>query len=379
MDDSGSEDPSGSGEMAERLAIGLITWAFPAGHVDLVLAATGRTQQRKRLLPARVVVYFVLALCLFPSLKYERVARLLSQGLIWGLGRPTDCPVPTAAALSRARARLGPEPLRALFAARGAALPILPAFRGYRVLAVDSTGFAVPDSEENLRHLGSVGSRDVGVELPRVMVTVLGEHLSRMPIAAVIGGAAGGGTPSLLPFLGHAGDGDLVLADVETIGARSWCAARERGAHLLWRVSMTAELPCHAVYPDGSYRSVLDDAGSCAEGDGALAVPVRVVESEVIGVPVRLITSLLDPAEAPAKELIALHGSRWRFSQTLAELTRGGDGAEPVLRARTVAGVEQEIWGLLMLHQAISGLLRPATAGLAVPTNVEMPMRGRAS
>jgi hypothetical protein len=51
--------------LPDRIAIRLLTAAFPSAPVDRVVAETGRVQQRSRLLPERVVVYYVLAMCLF--------------------------------------------------------------------------------------------------------------------------------------------------------------------------------------------------------------------------------------------------------------------------------------------------------------------------
>jgi Insertion element 4 transposase N-terminal len=356
--------------LADRIAIGLLTWAFPAEQVDRVLAETGRTQERTRLLPARVVTYFVLALCLFPGLKYERVAELLSQGLIWGLGRPTRCPVPTAAALSRARARLGPEPLRALFAERAAAtvrageqaaeLDGDQGYRGLRVLVLDAARFEVPDSEENVERFPD--GDPAGECVPRVQVMALADQRSRTVVDARLG--AGRDNPAALarPLLRAVGAGDLLLADFGSVRVRPWCVAREDGAELLWSVPASAQFSRHGTLPDGSFRTVLDGAGECAEGEATLAVPVRVLDCVIDGIALRLVTSLLDPATAPARELVALFAERWRFREALTELTGGSRTAMPVLRARSVRGVEQEVWGHLLVHHAVGALLRPATA-----------------
>src|SRR6266540_133585 len=48
--------------ITDRIALGALTSTFPPELVDRVVAQTGRAEQRRRLLPARVVVYFVLAL-----------------------------------------------------------------------------------------------------------------------------------------------------------------------------------------------------------------------------------------------------------------------------------------------------------------------------
>ncbi len=73
--------PTGE-RLPDRVAIGLLTVTFPPELVDRVIAETGRVQRRSRLLPARVVVYYVLAMCLFFGQGYEEVARLLSAGLL---------------------------------------------------------------------------------------------------------------------------------------------------------------------------------------------------------------------------------------------------------------------------------------------------------
>src|SRR5215469_15579487 len=101
--------------LPDRVAIGLLTRVFPPDVVDAAVAAAGRGEVRSRLLLARVTVYYVLAMCLFSGQGYEEVMRLLAGGLEW-LGRWRRAwPVPSTAAIAKARARLGPQPLRELF------------------------------------------------------------------------------------------------------------------------------------------------------------------------------------------------------------------------------------------------------------------------
>src|SRR5919201_5874506 len=108
--------------ITDRIALGALTHTFPPELVDQVVQETGRAEQRRRLLPARVVVYFVLALALYGHAAYEEVMRCLVEGLGWAQqarrGR-RSWPwwhVPGAPALAEARVRLGPEPLKLLFA-----------------------------------------------------------------------------------------------------------------------------------------------------------------------------------------------------------------------------------------------------------------------
>jgi hypothetical protein len=145
--------------ITDRIALGALTHTFPPELVDRVVQETGRAEQRRRLLPARVVVYFVLALALSSHAAYEEVMRCLVEGLGWAVqarrGR-RSWPwwhVPGASALAEARTRLGPEPLKLLF--ERAARPLATRatrgafWRGWRLLILDGTCLDVPDSPAN--------------------------------------------------------------------------------------------------------------------------------------------------------------------------------------------------------------------------------------
>src|SRR6266540_7333780 len=150
--------------VTDRIALGALTSTFPPELVDGVVGQTGRAEQRRRLLPARVVVYFVLALALYSHAAYEEVMRCLVEGLGWAQqarrGRRTwpYWHVPGASALAEARTRLGAEPLRVLFAQ--AARPLATqATRGawcrrWRLMILDGTCLDVPDTPENEAALG---------------------------------------------------------------------------------------------------------------------------------------------------------------------------------------------------------------------------------
>ncbi|MFJ2133653.1 transposase domain-containing protein [Streptomyces sp. NPDC087845] len=152
-----------SGErLSDRIAPGVLTRVFPPELVDEVVVGCGRPEQRSRLLPARVVVYFVLAMCLFSGQGHEEVARLLKQGLERVRRWEKPWRVPTTAAIGRGRRRLGPEPLKVLFArvCRPVAVeePAGAWYRRWRLVAVDGTVFDVPDTGANSGFFGRPGS-----------------------------------------------------------------------------------------------------------------------------------------------------------------------------------------------------------------------------
>src|SRR5262245_4302490 len=113
----GQVKPPTDERLSDRVAIGLLTRTFTAEAVDTAIASTDRGEVRNRLLPARVTVYYVLAMCLFSGQGYEEVMRLLVGGLEWLSRWRRVWTVPSTAAIAKARARLGAEPLRVLFQA----------------------------------------------------------------------------------------------------------------------------------------------------------------------------------------------------------------------------------------------------------------------
>src|SRR4051794_6916234 len=172
------------GRLSDRIAIAIVVDTFPADLVDEVISSTGRDGQRNRLMPARMVVHFVLAMCLFPDLGYHKVARMLTRAMAGAHPLPDPWPVPTTAAICRARARLGPKPLKALFerVAQQAPTPV-PQVRGWPLVAVRPLIFQVPDTPSNVVAFGP-GATEV---LPRVPVTALVDCGSGNILGAAVG------------------------------------------------------------------------------------------------------------------------------------------------------------------------------------------------
>lgn len=114
--------------------------------VDAVLEESGRREKRLRLLPSRVVVYFVLALALFEHCSYRTVWSKLTAALT-----PLARVRPAVSSLTRARRRVGAAPLRRLFETLAGPLARLGQtgsfYRGLRTVAVDGTLLHTPDDE----------------------------------------------------------------------------------------------------------------------------------------------------------------------------------------------------------------------------------------
>ncbi|MFB8413993.1 IS4 family transposase [Streptomyces albidoflavus] len=359
------KSPAGE-RLSDRIAIGVLTRAFPSQLIDEVVAETGRGELRSRLLPARVVVYFVLAMCLFFGQPYEEVARLLGDGLRDGR---RSWRVPTTAAIGRARRRLGVEPLKVLFArvCRPVAVPQTAGawYRRWRLVAVDGTTLDLADTAQNDSFFGRPGSGRGTGAFPQARLVALAECGTHAVFGAAVGPLSASEPVLSRQLFGGLRTGMLLLADRGFYGFELWQAARATGADLLWRMRKSAALPVVQVLADGSYLSTVH-----AEKDRKSRrnpVQVRVVEYTLArtgdATVYRLLTTLLDPEQAPAKELAALYAQRWEIETTLDEIKTHQRGPKLVLRSRYPWGVEQEIYGFLLVHHAIRQLMHQAATG----------------
>jgi hypothetical protein len=360
--------------LSDRIATGVLTSIYPPELVDRVVAETGRTQQRQRLLPARVVVWLVLAMALFSGQAYEEVARLLAGGLGWARRWQQWFRVPSTPAIAKARARLGAEPLRRLFVevARPLATPDTKGawYRGWRLLAVDGTCLDVADTPANQAAFGRPTTHRGGrAAFPQVRVVAVAECGTHAIIDATMGPLAKGETTlaaGLLTEDGALGPQVLLLADRQFVDANLWRQAATTGAQLLWRTKTNAVLAVLERFDDGSYLSQI--AAATDRRHGVAPTVVRVVEYTLrkdpgrpaSPAPYRLLTTILDPTRAPAAELAALYHQRWEFETTLDELKTHQRGPKVVLRSRSPEMVAQEVWGMLLVHHAIRTLMHQA-------------------
>jgi hypothetical protein len=336
--------------------LGELTQQVPFEMVDAVLEQTCRLQRRVRDLPARVVVYLLLAGCLFAELGYPQVWAKLTASLG---GLPV--PVPAASAMTQARRRLGPGPLRALFFLLRGPSPADVRWRGLLVAAIDGTIMTVADSPANLAlYAKQRGGATGGSSYPQLRLLALVACGTRTVIDAVFGPCSSGETAYAADLTRSLHAGMLLLAD-RNFGcgplARKIAAAE---ADFLIRVKTgygAPGLPVLKRLPDGSWLSLLG------------GVPVRVLDATWtvttaagrLTSDCRLVTTLTDPARFPASDLAVLYHERWEVETAYLELKSTILGGR-VLRARTPDGIEQEAYALLVTYQALRTAIADAAS-----------------
>ena len=352
--------------LADYLSASLLARVIPAQTINEVLDAHGRNTQRLRSFPAVVGVYYTVALSLYPEAAYEEVFAAIAQGLAWA-ARAREPARISKVSISNARAKIGAAPLqeivrRVCVSMAQERLHPEAFYRGLRLLAIDGSNFELPDTADNAEVFGRPGSRTGVAGYPQAQCAVLVECTTHAIIGANLGGYRDSEWSVCEPLLQRLSPGMLCLADRGFNGYEHWAAASATGAQLLWRCAANRVLPPHKELPDGSYLSTLVPTGVSKAQARERALTVRVIEYALPGLPdaqprYRLLTTLLDPEQAPALELAALYHRRWQVEEVFDELKTHLLRSRRVLRSKTADLVRQEFYGWVLAHYAVRWLL----------------------
>ena len=349
---------------------------IPPGLVKQVLQRTGRSSSRQRRLPAPSVVWLVIAIGLWgdrdiPAL-WRQVAGTLHDLLqAAGLGKPP----PGKSALSKARSRLGARPLRQLFLAvsrplarrttRGAF------YRGLRLMIIDGQKLLLPDTPANRKAFGKHTTRRSGrvvpAGYPQVHLMRLLEAGTHLTVELLVKPCkkheyplAGALVQKARPLL------DLILWDRGFYGYSLLRQAIDTSRYVLGRVSSTVVFDVVQTLPDGSFLARIYPSWQARRRgqDGRI---VRVISYSFKdpnrpghGQRHRLVTTLLDAREYPARELVVLYHQRWEIEIDNDEITTHQLNRPVELRSGTPVNIVQEIYGIFLAHNAIRALMHEA-------------------
>jgi hypothetical protein len=395
----------------DQVTLGVLVSHVPRDVVDEAIMACGVREKRSDgKLPAHVVAYLTLGLCLFPDDDYEEVATKVTGSLDrWGCW-DAAWSVPTSSAITQARKRLGRSMFPELFertcgpvageagpAAEVAALGTARGsfLRGWRLLAIDGFEVDVPDSKENAAEFGYAGSGENRSAFPKARVVALAECGTHAFVAAEVDAYRVGEETLAQRLYSRLRADELLTADRNFYSWQAWDAAQATGAALVWRAPTQLDLPVVRVLPDGTYLTVLikptirgrrrDRLIAAARAGADLqdinAVPeafdnglpavhlARVVEYDVpdrvgngTGELIVLLTTITYPTAARADELADAYHQRWEEETGNDQLKTHLRGPNKVLRSRLPDLAHQEIWAYLIVHHAISALTAQACA-----------------
>ena len=372
MPRAGWRKPESDRRLSDLVSAGVLTRVFPPDLVDEVIAEAGRTEQRHRSLPARVMAYFSIGMALYSEGSYEDVLGQLTDGLSWASGWQEAYVLPSKSAIFQARARLGSEPLAALF--ERVAKPIggqdTPGvwLAGRRLVAIDGTCLDVADTVVNTAHFGRPGvNKGEQAAFPQARVVALAECGTHAIFAAQIGAYSQSEAALTQPLLDRLEAGMLLTADRGFFSYALWRKAIGTGADLLWRVrtDKSAPKPTHLEdLRDGSWLAHLQQTHSAAARREEPML-IRVIDYTIDdgrenSTSYRLFTTMLDPDEVTATDLAATYTQRWEIELAFDELKTHQRGPRTVLRSKSPDLVLQEIWGHLCCHYAIRSLMTEA-------------------
>jgi Insertion element 4 transposase N-terminal len=381
----GGQRGASGNHLPDRIGIAILAKVFPPELVDRVVDEAEVREQRKRILPARVVVYLLLVMVMFPGSGYGQVWDKLVQGMEWARwfrGRTALGVQPSPAAITLARQRLGWQVMQQLLAA--AARPSaaeeqdIARVAGMRLIAVDGICLEVPATRENGIEFGYPGQHAGPGRFPQVRVVGLGECGTWAVLGAELAPLDTGELPLARKLLTSLARDDLLLAGRDFLSHGLLEDVLAAKAHVLWRAGSGVDLPVLELLPDRTYLSrVADPAFRPMRREGGYppaipGIPVRVIEysaasrnGSVLPEAFPLITDITDPSVLSADQAVGAYTRRWQLKTCFDELeTSLRDGTAVVLRAKSPPLIRQEIYAMLCCYQAIRTLISHPGADL---------------
>lgn len=372
--------PNAESDFSDGLLLEALTRHVPPQTIDQVLTRTGRHHRRLRKAPAAAVVWLVIAIGLWgdadvASLWRQVIGTLASLWLAAGGGKP-----PAKSALSQARTRLGARPLRQLLRATAGTIATAATrgarYKGMPMKAMDGQDYTIPDTPANAKAFGKPGTTRGGEAVlggyPQIHVNRLIEVGTRMTIEALIKPQNHNEHPTAPHLLRFCCPGDLVLWDCGFYSYQLIKQAVEQGTFMLGPVASHLVLERLRTLSDGSYLArIHPNSDDRRRNRNALIVRVIEYSFDDPGRPGhgerhRLVTTLLDAERYPAKELIVLYHQRWEIEIANDEIVTHQLARRVDLRSRTPAGVVQEMYGVLLAHNAVRALMQEAASSIDV-------------
>jgi hypothetical protein len=350
--------------------------------VSEVIDRCAAREKRARKLPASAVLLLCVAMNLYSSECLTHVFFRLVGRMRWLLADPNALRV-SKGALCQARYRLGARPLVELFrrVCKPLATPATPgAFLfGLRLMALDGTLIDAPDTPGNVRAFGKRRAPRGQSAWPQVRVLAMSECATHAVCEAGVWPhdfderAAG---RRLLARGAQAGM--LLLWDRGFHSFEMVRAVLASGAHLLGRLPATVKPRPVRTLADGTKLVLIRRRRPPSEEERLrgerTSVMVRLVRYTLEDpdrpghrMEHRLITSLLDCASAPARDLVLAYHARWEFELAVDEMKTHQRPPQRPLRSERPVGVIQEVYGLLVAHYVVRAVMADAakTADLA--------------
>lgn len=197
-------------------------------------------------------------------------------------------------------------------------------FWGFRLLAVDGSKIALPDTEEVRRAFGTIAytsgkDHEIQGERPWALASVLYDVLNRVALDATLGQADAYEVDGACGHLAKTRLGDVLLMDRNYPSYRMLAECVQAKREFVMRCSAASFAPARRMLrgegPDSPLATLEPSAGQAADIRARhlpRAIPVRFVRVLVsTGEFEVLVTSLLDAATYPTAGVLELYSLRW--------------------------------------------------------------------
>ena len=285
-------------------------------------------------------------------------------------------------AIAQARKRVGSEPLKWLFETSAAVWSTDAAatsrWRELAVYGVDGTSLRVPDSPENRAAFGGQSGRNhTESAYPLVRVVTLMALRSHLLRGAVVSPYAG--TSELVeakPLFSLLVDNSLTIVDKQYLSAACLLGISQSGSERHWLTrakSNTAYTVIEDLGPgDRLVEMIVSSEARRKDPSLPVGYMARAIRYVVPGhPPSELLTSLLDPAHYPAREVVEMYHERWELELGYDEVKTHLLHREEAIRSQTPEGVLQESWGILLAYNMIRlEMARVAAEAKVAPTRI---------
>lgn len=357
-------------KFGQQVRLPLVERYYPRELVGELLSACHAWEEREKKLSQLLIVYYVIALAWFRQYNVTAVFAHLCAGLRW-LWPDPSLRLPTGGALTARRQSLGIVVMRQLF--RRCCQPLATeattgAFAfGLRLMALDSTLDEVPDTPANALHFGRLSRGKSQSPFPQVRCLYLAEVGTHAIIDAVLARCRASEHALAQVIVRSLQAGMLVLTDRNFISVKWFLAVRQRKAEVLSRLAAGCFTQRSRTLCDGSYLVTIRPPGQdplllrvieyrllprVAQDLALLPISRTARPSDPCAVH-RLITTLLDPAQAPALDLIELYHERWEVELVIDEIKTHQRLSPRPLRSKSPELLYQELYGLLLAHYAV--------------------------
>lgn len=328
--------------------------------IEEALLATGTATVRKRRLPADQVLWLIVGMALLRNESIERVAMMLNLAMPAANGGDTVA----KSALSQARKRLGEDPVAYLFAVTAAAWATASAdrhrWRGLALYGADGTTLRVPDTAENWDAFGGQRSngKRAGSAYPTVRLLAVMALRSHLLSAIRFADYKTGELTLANDVWEELPDDSLLIGDRNFLVAHMLHAVTTSGQNRHWLTRAKSTTRLRTLKRFGRNDRLVEIELSKQTRRAYPLLPAvwqaRAITYKQPGFEaVTLLTSLVDPAQYPTAEIVALYHERWEIELGYDEIKTHMLDRQETIRSRTPDGVRQELWGIVLAYNLV--------------------------